>query len=85
MKRHLSPIHLLLRTYGVKPSDFETLSLADRPPNGKCTIITDIAPLGRKPRRQTPKMTQLSKSIPMGWGKTAWWAPQQFYSREATS
>ena len=43
MKRHLSPIHLLLCAYGIKPSEFETLSLADRPPNSKCSIITDIA------------------------------------------
>ena len=26
-----------------KPSEYETFSLADRPPNGKCAVTTDIA------------------------------------------
>ena len=42
MKRHLSSIHLLLHTYNIKPSEYETLSLADRPSNGKCTVTTNI-------------------------------------------
>ena len=42
-KWHLSPIHLLLRAYNIKPSEYETFSLADRPPNGKCIATTNIA------------------------------------------
>ena len=42
-KHHLSPIHVLLQAYDIKPAVYETLSLANRPPNGKCTLTTDIA------------------------------------------
>ena len=41
-KRHLSPIHLLLRAYGVDPSKFETIALASRPPNRKYNVPTEI-------------------------------------------
>ena len=41
-KHHLSPIHVLLRAYDIKPAVYETLSLANRPPNGKCALTTDI-------------------------------------------
>ena len=34
---------MLLRAYDIKPAIYETFSLANRPPNGKCTPTTDIA------------------------------------------
>ena len=43
VKRHLSPIHTLLRTYNIKPTDYETFSSASQPPNGTCQLTTDIA------------------------------------------
>ena len=42
-KRHLSPIHILIHAYDVKPSEDEMLSMAVRPPNSKCAVVTDIA------------------------------------------
>ena len=41
-KCHLSPIHLLLRAYGIDPSKFETIALASRPPNRKYNVPTEI-------------------------------------------
>ena len=52
-KWHLSPIHLLLCTYNIKPSEYETLSMAVRPPNSKYAVVTDIAASRRNPRRRT--------------------------------
>ena len=42
-KCHLSPIHLLLQAYKIKPAEFKAFSLANRPPNIKCVLTTDIA------------------------------------------
>ena len=41
-KRHLSPIHVLLQTYGIKPAELEVFSMK-WPPNGKCVLTSDVA------------------------------------------
>src|SRR6266481_4376798 len=42
-KRHLSPLHDILRAYHIRQESFETISSLSRPPNGTCKILTKIA------------------------------------------
>ena len=42
VKHHLSPIHLLLRAYDTDPSKFEMIAPANRPPNCKYNVPTEI-------------------------------------------
>ena len=74
-KRHLSPIHLLLRAYKIKPAEFEAFSLANRPPNIKCVLTTDIAASRDSSKAADIEDVQPSKCILTGQARTVWPVP----------
>ena len=43
VKRHQSPLHLLLHTFKIKPAKYETLTPSSHPPNRNDSLLTHIA------------------------------------------
>ena len=43
VKRHRSPLHLLLHTFRIKPADYELIAPGSRPPNRRDSLLTHIA------------------------------------------